>query len=141
MARTPNKFKVVATDVAFLLIALAFVVAALFPFLPASAREDGTMMPDGKSIQFIHGGKTDWWVQVQLLGEGGTEATLVEAKATDGPWLPLQRQNWTADGTWWAGAIHIPTGSDVRFRVTTPTVANFESCWFTHPAGVERCDD
>ena len=140
MARKTFNFKTIAIDVAFTLVCIGLIGASLFPFLPTSASEYGQTMPDGKSVKFVHGGAGEWWVQVQVLGNGGAEAKSVDVRSSNGTWAPLTKQTWTEDGSWWAASTHAPPGSDVKFRITTPTVTEFESCWFSHPAGVERCD-
>lgn len=140
MARRKLSLRTIGINGSFILLCAVFLGASLLPFLPTSFSQVGQTMPDGKSVQFIPGASSEWWVQVQILGDGGAEATGIDVRATDGPWMPLEKQNWTMDGSWWAKSVHIPEAGDMQFRITTPTVSNFESCWYTHPAGDERCD-
>lgn len=139
MAKRSINFRTIGINGVFIVAAVGLIGASLLPLLPTSASIDGKAMPDGKVVKFVHGGASEWWVQVRLLGDGGAQAKTVEAKASSGAWVALGQQNWTEDGSWWALSTHVPTGDDVKFRVTTATVTNFESCWFSHPAGKELC--
>ncbi|MEA3136296.1 MAG: hypothetical protein QOC71_577 [Thermoplasmata archaeon] len=107
--------------------------------VPADASHAQTE-PNGDVVQFTQVSGNEWWVQVRMAGPDGASASSVGAMDTGGPWVPLQAQTWTSDHTWWAASFHLEPGHQVLFRASFPDgVSNFQSCWFDHPSGVERC--
>lgn len=98
---------------------------------------DHTQTEDGKTLTFDHKTGNEWWVEVTLSGSDATSVVHVEAQDTDGAWVDLDKKDWGA----WAASFHIEPGNDVRFRATWSDGSQVVSCWFTHPAGEERCGE
>lgn len=89
----------------------------------------------GKSVAFDHKAGNEWWVEVVLGGPSAAAAAKVEAMDTGGAWVVLPKKSWGAYGA----SFHIEPGHLVRFRAAWGDGATAESCWFTHPGGVEQC--
>ncbi len=80
---------------------------------------------------FDHRSGNEWWIEAHI--EPRPER--VEARAEGGDWRSLTLRDW---GTW-AGSFHIPPGQMVQFRAESSGGTWEESCWFTHPEGIEQC--
>jgi hypothetical protein len=83
---------------------------------------------DRQAVLFDHRGGNEWWVEVAVTG---ANAQRVQAMDTGGAWTDLSLKSW---GTW-AASFHLEPGHQVKFRMLQ-TDGWYESCWFTHPAGV-----
>ena len=101
------------------------------------------------SIQFDHDGDNEWWVEVLVRGAEGDGAVTVEARAESGPYHHLQAKavvdGWSKWGTNTQDQFRVPPGDRVKFRAfvidnVTGNGGFVESCFFTHPQGVEQCD-
>jgi hypothetical protein len=86
-------------------------------------------------VTFDHKTGNEWWVEVVLGGPMAPQVVKVEAMDTGGPWVGLTKRSWGA----WANSFHIEPGHLVKFRAGFSDGGSVESCWFTHPAGVEQC--
>lgn len=117
--------------------ALAVPVLLAVALLPAaSVFASHAQTVDGKSVSFAHKGGNEWWVEVRLGGASAAQVAAVEAMDTGGSWKPLTLRSWGN----WGGSFHLEEGHDVRFRARFGDGAVVESCWFTHPEGVETCE-
>ncbi len=96
-----------------------------------------TQQADGKAVAFEHKTGNEWWVEVILSGPDASSVSKLEAKDDGGPWVQLEKKSWGA----WGASFHIEPGHDVRFRASWADGAMVESCSFTHPEGVETCQD
>lgn len=112
------------------ILAVVALAAAAFP-----VGGNHLQMDAGKPIVFDHKTGNEWWVEVVLSGQASGSVILVEAMDTNGPWVKLEKKSWGA----YAASFHIEPGHDVRFRASWSGGAQQVSCWFTHPAGVEKC--
>lgn len=83
------------------------------------------------TVRFVHGGGNEWWIEVKVAAAG---LRGVEARDDGGPWVSLQLKSWGE----WAASFHVESGHRVQFRALGDGFST-ESCWFTHPAGVEQC--
>ena len=109
-------------------ITALLLVAVVLPASPLAAATNGP------SVTFDHLGGNEYWVEARITG---SPFNFAEVRVLDDRWHRMSRSQWDPD-TYVAG-IHIPPGKPVQFRVH---YADFpvESCFYTHPAGVERCD-
>jgi hypothetical protein len=114
-------------------LALFVLAGAVLAAVPAGA--DHPQADRGRSVSFDHRTGNEWWVEVILGGADGSSVTSVEAQDTNGPWTALAKKSWGA----WTASFRIEPGHDVRFRATWSDGDQLGSCWFTHPAGAERC--
>jgi hypothetical protein len=110
------------------LAAAALVAAAS---LPLAAEPSQAATP---SLAFDHRTGNEWWVEVVLSGPSASSVTSAQAMDTGGAWVTLAKKSWGA----WAASFHIEPGHLVKFRASV-SGGWVESCWFTHPAGVEQC--
>ncbi|MEA3189612.1 MAG: hypothetical protein QOD77_194 [Thermoplasmata archaeon] len=115
------------------LLAVALLLAAPLAAMAVQANHLQTAA-SGRQVAFDHRTGNEWWVEVVLSGPDANSVSKVEAMDTGGAWVPLSLKSWGA----WAASFHIEPGHQVRFRATWTTTV-IESCWFTHPAGVEQC--
>lgn len=98
----------------------------------------GTVMAEhpqqagSRATAFDHRTGNEWWVEVIVAGAPAR----VDAREDDGAWTALSLRSWGA----WATSFHIEPGHRVQFRAAWNDGATVESCWFTHPAGIEQCD-
>ncbi|MEA3189540.1 MAG: hypothetical protein QOD77_122 [Thermoplasmata archaeon] len=115
----------------------AFGVALLLGGLvPVQANH--TQNDSGKSIVFDHKTGNDYWVEVVLGGAAASSVVRVDVQdETNRVWHPLEKKSWGS----WAGSYAFPPGEEVRFRATFGDGVQAVSCWFTHPAGTEMCDN
>jgi hypothetical protein len=129
------------------LLRFAFPAAVLLAFLavPASAIhvQPG---PNGASVQFDHDGDNEWWVEVLTKASAGDAVVAMEARPESGTFRGLQAKGVVDGWTKWGPetAFRIPPGDRVQFRAHvhdggSGAVATIDSCFFTHPAGVEQC--
>ena len=90
------------------------------------------------TIAFDHKGGNEWWVEVKV---NVYHADAVYARAEDGSWKALTLRSWGN----WAGSLHVPPGERVQFQAmqagSRSDVYRETSCYFTHPQGVEQCDE
>jgi len=120
-----------------------------------------TVLPSGNSIhpqtvtqgnatstvQFDHDGDNEWWVEVLTKTSTGDSVVAMEVRAeSSATFRGLQNKGIVNGWTKWGPetAFQIPSGDRVLFRShlldgPTGTVAIVDSCFFTHPAGVEQC--
>lgn len=63
----------------------------------------------------------DWWIEVYVNARVPLEA--VQVRVEGGPWRSLERTAWGS----WATSTHVPAGSSVQFRVTSPAGAQARS--------------
>ena len=89
----------------------------------------GTAPPPG-GVTFKHGGGNEWWVEATV----SPTPSAVQAMDTNGAWVSLELKSWGE----WAGSFRIEPGHQVKFRANHGGVWT-ESCWFSHPAGVQQC--
>ncbi|HUR63904.1 MAG TPA: hypothetical protein VM241_05435 [Candidatus Thermoplasmatota archaeon] len=92
----------------------------------------------GNPIVFRSQGGNEWWVQVQISGQGAGSVANMEAADYAGPWVPMAKHYEWGFGVW-SASFHIDPTNPVKFRATWSGGAQQESCWFSHPAGVEGC--
>ena len=105
---------------------LLLCLAAMGPALAAH-----TQSSNGRTASFDHKTGNEWWVEVVVTGSPSS----VSARDDGGGWVLLEKKSWGA----WAKSFHIEPGNRVQFRAAWSDGAVVESCWFTHPAGVEEC--
>jgi hypothetical protein len=113
---------------------VALAVGLLLAFVPPTFA-DHSQPAQGSAIVFDHKTGNEWWVEVILTGGASGSASSVQAMDTGGAWTPLTKRSWGA----WAASFHIEPGHLVKFRASWSGGASVDSCWFTHPAGVEQC--
>ncbi|HUR68568.1 MAG TPA: VCBS repeat-containing protein [Candidatus Thermoplasmatota archaeon] len=87
--------------------------------------------PPTGNFTFDPTGGNEWWTQLTV----DPKPVAVEAMDTGGAWVALTYRDWGQ----WAGSFHIEPGHDIRFRASGGAGVWEESCWFTHPGGVEKC--
>ena len=88
--------------------------------------------PGTQTVRFDHDGGNEWWVEAIV----SPFPSAVEAMDTGGAWTTLTFRSWGV----WAGSLRIEPGHEVRFRALVDG-RWIESCWHSHPGGVERCSD
>lgn len=99
------------------------------------------------TVQFDHDGDNAWWVEVLTKTSTGDSVVAMEVRAeSSATFRGLQNKGIVNGWTKWGPetAFQIPSGDRVLFRAhlvdgTTGSGAVIDSCWFTHPAGVEQC--
>ena len=108
----------------------------LIPVVTVTANHSQTT--SGKSAVFDHkeASANEWWVEVVVTGSSAATIQSVQAMDTGGPWTAMA---YRADWGSWTASFRIEPGNQVRFRATWSDGAIIESCWFTHPQGVEQC--
>src|SRR5688572_24471772 len=111
---------------------LLFVLAA--PLAPPTSANH-PQPAHGDLIVFDHKTGNEWWVEVVLSGGASGSVAGVQAMDTGGAWVALQKKSWGA----WAASFHLEPGHQVKFRATWSGGDLADSCWFTHPAGLEQC--
>lgn len=116
---------------------LATATATLFLGLMVPASANHVQNDNGsRAIAFDHVAGNEWWVEVAISGPDAFTAIGVFAHDGAGSNLHgLEKKSW---GTW-GGSFHIEPGHDVQFRALWANGAEQNSCWFSHPAGVENC--
>jgi hypothetical protein len=112
-------------------------VASLLSFLPAGSANH-VQTDSGNPIVFRSQGGNEWWVQVQISGQGAGTVASMEAADYAGPWVGMAKHYDWGFGVW-SASFHIEPTHPVKFRATWAGGAQQESCWFTHPQGVEQC--
>jgi hypothetical protein len=121
--------------------ATAFALAGLLLSLTAAEVAANHMQPaHGDAIVFDHRTGNEWWVEVQISGGASGSVSGVQAMDDGGPWTAMSYHPEWAPGDW-AASFHIEPGHRVKFRALWSGGDMVESCWFTHPAGVEQCSD
>ncbi|HUR24742.1 MAG TPA: hypothetical protein VM327_01860 [Candidatus Thermoplasmatota archaeon] len=113
---------------------LALPLALLLAFVPP-ALANHPQIAHGDVVVFDHKSGNEWWVEVVLSGGASGSVSGVQAMDTGGPWTTLPKQDWGA----YAASFHIEPGHQVRFRALWSGGDTADSCWFTHPAGLEQC--
>jgi hypothetical protein len=104
------------------------------------------MLPPGDTdpnhaVTFDHRGGNEWWVEVKVTAADGVVHG-VYARTEHGTYQPLTLRSWGN----WAASFHIPPGERVQFFAYHQHPSGkfdewaLNSCYFTHPAGVEQCD-
>ena len=107
------------------------------------AAGDHPQTSDEATIRFDHRGGNAWWVEVKVdfatAEPGSVHLDRIDARDQDGPWTTLTLRSWGN----YAGSFHVEPGHQVQFRGAQhggmSDARIWESCWFTHPAGVEQC--
>src|ERR1041385_1833215 len=92
----------------------------------------------GDAIVFDHRTGNEWWVEVAVSGGAAGSVASIQAMDTGGAWVTMAPHPEWAPGDW-AASFHIEPGHLVKFRALWSGGDQVESCWFTHPAGVEQC--
>lgn len=115
---------------AALFITLAFLLASL-----PQALANHPQSAHGDTLVFDHRTGNEWWVEVTLGGGAAASVAGVKAMDTGGPWVGLTKRSWGA----WAGSFHVEPGNRVMFQASWAGGDVVDSCWFTHPAGLEQC--
>lgn len=110
---------------------LVIVLAAAVAASPALAGHVQTDSDHEASFEHVTG--NEWWVEVDVDHNG--ELHGVDARDEGGDWVPLEKKSWGP----WAASFHIEPGHDVQFRAHQGDFDRIESCWFSHPEGVEQC--
>jgi hypothetical protein len=116
-------------------VAFATTVLACLAFVSLPASANHVQVEQGKVIVFDHRTGNEWWVEVVLSGQDAGSVVRVEAMDYRGPWVAMEKKSWGA----WAASFHIDPTHPVKFRAFWSGGAVVESCWFTHPQGVESC--
>jgi hypothetical protein len=117
------------------MVRLALVLAVvLLAFVPPSLGNH-PQVAHGDVLAFDHKTGNEWWVEVVLTGGASGSVSAVQAMDTGGAWTPLTKRSWGA----WAASFHIEPGHQVRFRASWSGGDSVDSCWFSHPAGIEAC--
>lgn len=133
--------------VAAVIIASAFLVSMLAS-TSANHNQSATVGATTVNMTFDHDGDNEWWVEVLVKDAGGDSAVTVEARAEKSTYHHLQQKSisngWNKWGTNSQDQVRVPPGERVQFRAlvidaATGNGAYIESCFFTHPAGVEQC--
>jgi hypothetical protein len=104
------------------------------------------------TVEFDHDGDNAWWVEFQARGSNGDGMflgqVLVEGTTT---WrgMNFAANDYERQQAGWSKfapeqSFNVPDGKRVMFRVhmtdgATGNTGIVQSCWFTHPAGVEQC--
>jgi hypothetical protein len=104
------------------------------------------------TVEFDHDGDNAWWVEFQARSSNGDSMflgeVLVEGTST---WrgMNFAANDYQRQQAGWSKfapeqAFNVPDGKRVMFRVhmqdgATGNTGIIQSCWFTHPAGVEQC--
>ncbi len=139
--------RVTRVTVAALIIASAFLVTMLAS-TSANHNQSATVGATTVNMTFDHDGDNEWWVEVLVKDAGGDGAITVEARPESGTYHHLQQKSivngWAKWGTNSQDKVRVPAGERVQFRAlvndaSTGSGAFIESCFFTHPAGVEQC--
>lgn len=87
-------------------------------------------------VAFVHKGGNDWWVEVDLVGPSEKNVVMVVARDDNDDWRKLALRSWGH----WAGSFHIEPGNRVRFAAVFDDGTAY-SCQFTHPTGMEQCNE
>ena len=125
-----------------LLAAMLAAVAAL----PAAAADHPQAIDASTTIAFDHRGGNEWWVEVRVTTQAAhpddAYISQVYARAESSPtWHALELKSWGNH----AASFHIPPGDRVQFQAYRAggmsDAWRVTSCYFTHPAGVEQCDE
>jgi hypothetical protein len=90
---------------------------------------------DAVAVSFDHRGGNEWWVEVAVGGPDASRVAQVRAMDTGGAWVQLEKRSWGV----WAASFRIEPGHEVRFEAVAGDGSRAQSCWFSHPQGVERC--
>lgn len=117
---------------------LGAITLAILGFSLPSAAHHPQNTP-GDSIAFDHGGGNEWWVEVRLVGSDGYKHVKhVSARDDDqAKWVRLELKDWGV----WAGSFHIEPEHRLRFRAVLDDGTKLFSCQFTHPDGLEQCNE
>ena len=124
----------------FVTVVACLLIAGAIPVVAADHPQPGQ---EGETITFDHRGGNEWWVEVKpklVTNEPqNIHIDRVEARDDGGAWVQLSLRSWGN----YAGSFHIEQGNRVQFRAAQhggmSDARVWESCWFTHPAGVEQC--
>lgn len=119
------------------LVLVATLGALMTASLPAAAHHP--QLGGGDSVAFDHVGGNEWWVEVRLVGsEDHKDVKSVSARDDNqATWVPLELKDWDV----WAGSFHIEDDNRLRFRAVFDTGTKLFSCQFTHPDGLEECNE
>lgn len=122
-------------------------VVTVSMLLLSSVGTAGAMHPQAvgstsNAVAFDHLKGNEWWVEVVVSGYKECDpATRVLGRDEGGSWVELRRPSWGGPCGLFVGSFHIERGHRVQFRAEYADPAGVESCWFTHPDGVEQCGD
>ncbi len=92
----------------------------------------------GQTVTFDHRSGNEWWVEVQITGTISTVGWGVYVRDDGGAWILMENPSWAQNQGQYVKSFHIEPGHRVQFKLTKSSDV-IESCWFTHPAGVEQC--
>lgn len=123
--RTRKTARTIAAATAVLLLAVTL------PALPFSA---ATSPP---AVMFDHLGGNEYWVEVKVTSSH--PINVVEVRALNDRWHGMSTASWDPSGSTYVSGIHIPPGTPVQFAAHLDGFTA-QSCFYSHPAGVERCD-
>ena len=117
---------------------LALFGAAALPAAGADHAQTGV----GGGITFDHRGGNEWWVEVKVtMGDPEEFISAVYARTESGAFRELTLRSWGN----YAASFHVPPGERVQFQAYRAggmsDAWRVTSCYFTHPAGVEQCDE
>ena len=115
--------------IAALTAVLLFAVA--LAALPFSAATSPPM------VTFDHLGGNEYWIEVKVTTS--QPSTYVQVRVLDDRWHGMSQASWDPSGQTYVAGIHVPPGKPVQFMASFPD-HEVQSCFYTHPGGVERCD-
>jgi hypothetical protein len=116
-------------------------------FAPSPVAANHPQVSGNFAITFDHDGDNEWWVEVLTKTAGGDSIVLLEVRPeSSATFRGLEEKGMVNGWMKWgpAQAFRIPPGDRVMFRAhmvdgTTGAGGFVDSCFFTHPAGVEQC--
>jgi hypothetical protein len=135
-------------------LALATLGLLVLVALPTSADHAQTASSNGAtySIQFEHDGDNAWWVEAQARTFDGDSIFIMFAEVegvSSGHYMKFAANDYERQQQGWSKfapdqAFQVPAGKRVRFEAhltdgATGQTGVVQSCWFTHPDGVEQC--
>lgn len=122
------------------------IMTLLVPLAAANHVQNANVSGATFSVQFDHDGDNEWWVEVLTKASMGDSVVAMEARPESSHFRGLQQKAQVDGWTKWGPetSFRIPSGDRVMFRAhvldgPTSAVTTIDSCWFTHPAGVEQC--
>jgi hypothetical protein len=89
------------------------------------------------AVTFDHLGGNEYWVEVKITSSH--PFNYVQVRVLDDRWHGMSQASWDPSGQTYVSGIHIPPGKPVQFAVVFSDWTA-QSCFYTHPEGVQRCD-